>query len=459
MKIIFLLTGLLISISASGIELSDNGEGDAIIFPFYTVENEHKTNFKVTNNTMSVKSVKILFYESFLEIPTLDFNVYLAPMDSWDADMFATLSIWRPGNPAAELVFTDNSCAPFVTPGVQLRPFLIETISSPYGTDMDRLQTGSIVIMDMGEVVDPEAQNILFTDGIPNDCQRIENNWRSPFGDWLDDREYSMSTINGGMSGELTVIDTVDNSSFSISPIVLNNSLQRDLHHDSPGSIRPSLQRDIEDTQIQFNGETIEYTWGHDAQAVSALLQKTSITSSFDFTQADDTQINWVISMINKMGRTPIGSLVHLRPPYSSVLRLEDHGACDEVIVEVRDEAGELLNPLLNQDFRLCETVNVIPIKPFGVAPDLFLDDAYRHFINVGFIEKGSITIKTKPENQMRGDNLLNPQDDKIFYGLPMTGFQVTRIDDGVNPVVYQHQEFTSTREIFSDWIFDHGFE
>jgi len=92
---------------AEAANLNPGGTGQALIYPYYTVNNDLNTLLSVVNTRDEVKAVKLRFLESDNGQSVLDFNLYLAPFDVWTAALSAT------GN-GAELATADNSCTPFL---------------------------------------------------------------------------------------------------------------------------------------------------------------------------------------------------------------------------------------------------------------------------------------------------------------------------------------------------------
>ena len=66
MRKLTVVTGLLFNLAVQAIQISGNNEGDALIIPFYTVENDHKSVLTISNNTNTVKAVKVIYSERFL---------------------------------------------------------------------------------------------------------------------------------------------------------------------------------------------------------------------------------------------------------------------------------------------------------------------------------------------------------------------------------------------------------
>jgi hypothetical protein len=84
-----LLVVALIAITGAtplhALELSPNGIGQVLIYPYYTVNKNQDTWFTV-NNTQDVGMVvKVRFLEGYKGRPVLDLDVYLAANDVWTA--------------------------------------------------------------------------------------------------------------------------------------------------------------------------------------------------------------------------------------------------------------------------------------------------------------------------------------------------------------------------------------
>jgi len=69
--------------SAHAVYVNQNGQGQALIYPYYTVQGGHNTYVSVVNTTSAVKVVKVRFREGKASAEVLDFNLYLSPNDVW----------------------------------------------------------------------------------------------------------------------------------------------------------------------------------------------------------------------------------------------------------------------------------------------------------------------------------------------------------------------------------------
>ena len=75
---------------AQAVNVSADGLGNVLIYPYYTVNkdvngNSFNTLMSVVNTTASTKAVKVRFREGRNSVEVLDFNVFLSPFDVWTA--------------------------------------------------------------------------------------------------------------------------------------------------------------------------------------------------------------------------------------------------------------------------------------------------------------------------------------------------------------------------------------
>ncbi len=80
--------------TAKAVNISADGLGQVLIYPYYTVRNNasglpYNTLLSVVNTTASVKAVKVRFREGRNSVEVLDFNVFLSPFDVWTATVIA----------------------------------------------------------------------------------------------------------------------------------------------------------------------------------------------------------------------------------------------------------------------------------------------------------------------------------------------------------------------------------
>ena len=67
-------------VSAAG---TDTNTGQALVMPYYTVNDGWTTTFNVMNTSDTTLAVKVRFHESKNSRDVLDFNIVMSPYDAW----------------------------------------------------------------------------------------------------------------------------------------------------------------------------------------------------------------------------------------------------------------------------------------------------------------------------------------------------------------------------------------
>src|SRR5262249_16644110 len=103
--------------SAHAVNLSTNGMGQVLLYPYYTVNAGQQTLLTIANSTDVGKAVRVRFLEGYNGRSVLEFNLFLASNDTWTANVFKLSDAGVAGSGAG--IFThDNSCiAPRFTQG------------------------------------------------------------------------------------------------------------------------------------------------------------------------------------------------------------------------------------------------------------------------------------------------------------------------------------------------------
>jgi len=117
---------------AFAVSLNPRGIGEALIFPYYTVNKGQDTLISVANASNVGKAIVLRFREGYNGRDALFFWVYLGPHDVWTASMSQT------SNDSSPLVKTsDKSCAGplFPADGVALTSAGYDGTSPAYPAD------------------------------------------------------------------------------------------------------------------------------------------------------------------------------------------------------------------------------------------------------------------------------------------------------------------------------------
>src|SRR4051812_19657135 len=98
---------LLLPAGAGAVTLDPDGVGQALIFPYYTVQQGRggafNTYVSVVNHSAAAKAVRVRFREARNGAEVLRFNLYLGPQDVWTATVAPTAT-------GAQLFTVDHSC-------------------------------------------------------------------------------------------------------------------------------------------------------------------------------------------------------------------------------------------------------------------------------------------------------------------------------------------------------------
>ena len=153
---------MLLTVSmARGVQLSANGQGQVLIYPYYTVRDAPDTGtpfntlVSVVNGTLEGKVVRVRFREARRGAPVFEANVFLSPRDVWTAAVIP----WQGG---AALVSTDNTCTqPSIKVASGSPPSAVfypdRYLTDGGGTTIGRTRDGYIEVLEMGTVRNPSA--------------------------------------------------------------------------------------------------------------------------------------------------------------------------------------------------------------------------------------------------------------------------------------------------------------
>jgi hypothetical protein len=168
---------LCIADPADAVRVSDNGTGQVLLYPYYTVRGssagkEFNTLLSVINATTSVKAVKVRFLEGKNSAGVLDFNLYLSPNDVWVGAIVPTAV-------GAKLVTGDHSCTVPAIPAVGADFTNYTYANDPAGGSTDRVREGWFEILEMGVVGNTLVANAATHNsaGVPANCALVSTDY------------------------------------------------------------------------------------------------------------------------------------------------------------------------------------------------------------------------------------------------------------------------------------------
>jgi hypothetical protein len=179
--------------AASAVEpiISDTNTGQALIFPYYTVNGGWITTLNVMNTSDKTLAVKVRFREKKNSRDVLDFNIVMSPYDAWTG--FVQDS---PTGPV--LKTSDKSCtSPLNVDGAAASKIAYTGQFSDTGGDGEqRMRDGYVEMLVMG-VADSGAEDVAGTvpywakhiNGEPRDCVKVDQAFIATEQNWVPDTD------------------------------------------------------------------------------------------------------------------------------------------------------------------------------------------------------------------------------------------------------------------------------
>lgn len=428
--------------SAQAVNLSDDGRGEVLIYPYYTAQNGNDTIFSLVNTTANGKAVKVRIIEGMNSYEVLDFNLYLSPNDAWSA------AITSDGAGGAKIVTADKSCTAPAIPaaGQSFRTFAIQDAGPKTAA---RTKEGYIEVIEMG-TIDPNAalspstvtfgKAVTHVAGVPGNCDAIRGAWGA--GGAFTGGASELTANSGGLIGSAAIINVGAGTDYSFDPVVLaafNNTVGG--NHTSPGSTLPSLANTAPRiSNVFYNGNVLQSDWTliNPATAgvdpVSAVLMHQYVLNEYTVNPALNASTDVVITFPTKRqyinNVTVAGAYIGDRPFTQDFLAVGGvaTGACEPV--SIIDIGREEETPITTIDFSpqppsgsnsLCWEANVISMggaKVLGSEnlnynlPAGYLDG----WLSIGFLDVGH--VMNDPALPLATQN---------YRGLPAVGFAAQR--------------------------------
>ena len=448
--------------SAHAVNLSQDGTGEVLIFPFYTVQGTEETLLSIVNTTAISKAVKVRFREGMNSAEVLDFNVYLSHYDVWTAKIFDD-----PNGEGAAITTNDQSCTipGFVGSTIPFRNNAYLADGGP--TEIERTREGYIEVIEMG-VPDPAVAvsgwnedgigglDNIHVNGIPVNCASMQASMAG--GSWLNTPNQGMLAPTGGLTGSVGIINVALGNEVSVPPTVLASFSDAPIHN-GLATLAPTLSQVQPLASVVYtndagldpvgnpdqNAEAYYDVWAfpHFAiDAVSAVLMADTFQNEFSVNPAVNAETDWVATFPTKnqyVNRNVAGGI----PPFTSDFMFNeaagaamiagtasDGMACEPVNVvvydrEERSAAATLdFSPVIVTGNSLCWEANVINFGDSDVLASTYLDVP----ITAGYTS-GWATFQFSAAGP--GHQLTNAVSANQYDGLPVIGFRTTRLANG----------------------------
>jgi len=293
---------------AHAMNVSQDGLGQVLLFPYYTVKNGLDTLFTVTNTSDKTVTFKVRFREALNSREVRDFNVVLSPYDHWGAVVTSTtaggalLRTWdktctSPQLPASathagatEIAFTNTEFSGALTDGA-------------VGT-MDRVQEGYFEIIQMG-VSDRDTAvstntleyNAKHVSGVPRDCALVDQMFL-PAG---------VATLNGYMlppenilKGHTTYINVANGTAIDAEPTAIEDFQTLGPINAEPGGQSPSLANGnaVGTINALTDGQPVSAAYAGSVNGVSEILRAQSVIN--EYATGTGASTSWVMTFPTK---------------------------------------------------------------------------------------------------------------------------------------------------------------
>lgn len=460
----------LVSVS-NAVNINPDGLGQALIYPYYTVNKGNNTLVSVVNTTNQTKAVKVRFMEGRNSNEVLDFNLYMSPFDVWTA---AITSDGPEGTsavaaPAARIFTSDTSCTVPRIPaaGETFKNFEYAAgnvkVTGPW--ELSRTREGHIEMIEMG-VLDPTGTLAAAakhnTAGVPANCQVLVNAWIAPSSTaiWTNNASAQMLPPSGGLFGGAEIVNPANGTNISYNADAIEGffiSTTANLHT-NPGSLLPTLASartlpNGDATAIVFtNGTLAQFPFtgtGAGLKAVSAVFMHNEIYNEYASRASANlsAQSEWVITFPTK--RLHISQTQPARLPFREAYNITNGGACELVGITFwnREEQTQVQQggvqfsppPPSNPDIpQLCFEAQVVTFNQTNIGDyltggnrsDVFGSYFARNIDTVGFNEGWARIVLGDQSATSNAQNFLplatpgaTPQITNALVGLPVTGF------------------------------------
>ena len=461
--------------TAQAAYLSEQGTGQVLLYPYYTVQGGMDTYVSVTNTTSRGKAVKVRFIEGRGSWEVLDFNLYLSAYDVWNAAVTAVDA--ADANSAAKIVTGDNSCtSPMIPAGGQAfrngayigKTKVGQDQLSTDLTGLARTREGYVEIIEMGVTDNTTKVNgtnplmpLTFEESIthstsganagkPADCAWVNAQFGTLAGNALAPNTLRTTTRTGGLIGTGTLISVKDGLDYTYDPVAIEdfNSISTVNLHFIPGSTSPSLA-DAEPTSVVIDGtgsgrRMIVTDWSAATpyvrnDPISAVLQRSAVYNEYTVNTNLAAATDWVVTFPTKRAYVGNSDANTARPftkgsPYGVVPSqyTEVWKACEPISLEIWDR--EELKKQGSVDFSpapvtgnaLCYEANVLSFGGKNVLGSVNLKN------NIADVFQDGWARLTFANNQaMTGPDFDAPYTERTYYGLPTIGFAVQKYVNG----------------------------
>jgi len=465
--------------STGAVNLSSNGLGQVLIFPYYTVNAHQQTLISVVNTTHVGKVVKVRFREAYNGRAVLDFNLYLSPLDVWTANVFA-LSDASVNSDLAAIFTTDKSCTvPRMSQsGILPNGFEYQNFSTgnytganaDTGPSVDsRVREGHIEMILMSDILPGSSLATATThvNSVPPGCASVAAGTVTGYGRPTADPATGNpgALADGGLFGSASIVDVANGVFYAYTADALDGfsyiSLFSPLTDVDPtlAAVNDRNNAHAATAHVVVNGEPINSTFPGAAggsravDAVSAVFAANNIQNEYVYAVNGAIGTDWVVTLPTKhlyVDAQPGGAIAGTSSAYAPFEQLfggHDAGrACiavpkEDVHFFDREENTVFSTicvfepcPIVDTTSRLCLETNVIA---FSAVPS----DAGLSVLGTQLSAPNNVVKVISSGGWLNLDlsqslhQLYAASNGNVFHGVPVTGFAAVRYVSNYVPI------------------------
>jgi hypothetical protein len=279
---------------ASAVYLNPVGTGQALIYPYYTVQSANgdafNTYLSVVNTSGFARALRVRLREARAGKPVASVNVYLSSLDTWTAAIV-------PGATASDpprLVTADATCTdPPVPPGGLALDGT--SLNDGNGTDSARMREGFAEVLEMG----------AFTSVAQSGC----STFTPP----------AMQAPVGGLTGTVTLINVAKGVDFAVNAAALAQLASKPYFRPASDPYPDFNAAEIDPWSVDVVAGALHRTaWSRPVDAVSAALMSSSLGGEFILDSATRSSSEAVITMPTRHFYANAGTM-DATPPFTAI--------------------------------------------------------------------------------------------------------------------------------------------
>lgn len=303
--------------AANAVYVNQDGLGQALVYPYYTVRGGNVTLVSVVNTTTQAKAVKVRFLEGKNSVEVLDFNLFMSAKDVWTGAIVPTAT-------GATITTNDRSCTNPKIPaaGADFRNTLFLNDAAALQS-LDRTREGYVEMLEMATIPNATALGVAVTHvngTAPCTTARINDaGFTSASG---------LAAPSGGLFGNGTILNSLGGASTGYEATAFDGWTTR-IFPTFSGSLFPNLSSGSSKVSVVNSGGAVYVAnWLTSIDAVSATIMHSNVYGEYAFTKDNVIGTDWVITMPTKNQYVTATSV---STPFQSAYNTTSGTSCDDV--------------------------------------------------------------------------------------------------------------------------------